>query len=322
MNYFDCTKFDYRNSDPTEIEHLTQRDKSAYKHSLLKWIQDELDHVTDRKWQIENIGIVEETGDFIRLIKEAELTYSLGAFYSTIALSGIASEDLCKYYAAKANQNDLIELTQNQRLNKLRSRSILDEDIYLALNEIRKLRNDCLHFNEDFKTRDQAALGKEALACINRLKSIYKKLFSSPISSHNPGTLIKKVIEDFAQQQASRTSFGDTLNEEEFAMKLRYFVYKELNFDIAISNPGDRVVHTGLFQIIDTDLTTAPKEITLQPDSSFQYVTIDVNEDNIQKLRELDLHEGDTIYASIYSVLDHQGISAIWHLERFERADS
>lgn len=189
MNYFDCTKFDYRNSDPTEIEHLTQRDKSAYKHSLLKWIQDELDHVTDRKWQIENIGIVEETGDFIRLIKEAELTYSLGAFYSTIALSGIASEDLCKYYAAKANQNDLIELTQNQRLNKLRSRSILDEDIYLALNEIRKLRNDCLHFNEDFKTRDQAALGKEALACINRLKSIYKKLLNRPwFPRHSPSS--------------------------------------------------------------------------------------------------------------------------------------
>ena len=317
MRYFDCTKFDYRDADTSDIEQLIERDKSAYKHSLLTWIQIELGSIADRKWQIENIGIVEETGDFIRLIKEAELTYSLGAFYSTIALSGIASEDLCKYFAAKANQNDLLDITQYERLKKLKSRSALSEDTYRAFDAIRKLRNDCLHFNEDFKARDQKALGADALASINSLKSIYKKLFPASKTTYKPGEVITKVIEDFAKQQASKTSFGDTLNQEEFTMKLRYFMDRELDIDIAISDPGDIVSQTGLFRIDEIDLDITPNEITLQHIPSGQYVIVDLTENDIEKIRTNNIHEGEMVFASLYSVLDHQGISADWYFESF-----
>jgi len=107
MRYFDCTKFDYEKLQQAQSDELIARDKKAYKHSFIKWISDEIEGIVERKWQIDNIGIVEETGAFIKLIKEAELSYSLGAYYSSIALVGVASEDLCRYFSDRAGLPEL-----------------------------------------------------------------------------------------------------------------------------------------------------------------------------------------------------------------------
>jgi len=317
MRYFDCTKFDYKNITAEESKALTKRDKSAYKHSFTTWINNEIEQITERKWQIDNIGVVEETGDFIRLIKEAELTYALGAFYSTIALTGIASEDLCKYFAKKTGHIDLQSLTQHVRLQKLKERGELSEETHKAFDAIRIVRNDCLHFNDDFKTRDQSTLGAEALNCINSLKAIYKELFSPSNSQYKSGEIITKIIEDFARQQVYKTSFGDTLNQEEFTMKLRYFMAKELQIDVAISNPGDKITQTDLFRIEEIDFEVTPKEITLHHIPLGIYTTIDLADEDIKKIQDLGLSEDDTIFASIYSILNHQGMSATWYFETF-----
>ncbi|MFK3602288.1 hypothetical protein HFV06_01355 [Pseudomonas fluorescens] len=317
MRYFDCTKFDYKDADTDELANLIERDKSAYKYSFKTWVNSEIDKITDRKWQINNIGIVEETGDFIRLIKEAELTYSLGAFYSTIALTGIASEDLCKYYAIKINHPDLAGLTQHVRLQKLKDRGELSETTHKAFDAIRIIRNECLHFNDDFKIRDHNSLATEALNCINSLKAIYKELFAASNTSYKTGEIITRIIEDFAHQQTYKTSFGDTLNQEEFTMKLRYFMADELKLDIAISDPGDKVSQAGFFRVEEIDLESSPKETTLRHIPSYQYVIVDLTEENIAQISTLDISEGETIFASIYSILDHQGISAAWRFEKF-----
>jgi hypothetical protein len=317
VRYFDCTRFDYKNVAGEDITALVERDKSAYKYSFTTWINNEIEQITERKWQIDNIGVVEDTGDFIRLIKEAELTYALGAFYSTIALTGIASEDLCKYFAKRTSHIDLQNATQHVRLQKLKERGELSEETHKAFDAIRIIRNDCLHFNDDFKTRDQNTLGAEALNCINSLKAIYKNLFSSSNSQYKPGEIITKIIEDFAHQQVYKTSFGDTLNQEEFTMKLRYFMAEELQIDIAISNPGDKVTQTDLFRIEEIDFEVTPKEITLHHIPLGTYTTIDLTDEDIKKIQELDLSEDDTIFASIYSILNHQGISATWYFETF-----
>ncbi|MBB1606116.1 MULTISPECIES: hypothetical protein [unclassified Pseudomonas] len=317
MRYFDCTRFDYKSVAGEDITALVERDKSAYKHSFATWINNEIEQITERKWQIDNIGVVEEAGDFIRLIKEAELTYALGAFYSTIALTGIASEDLCKYFAKRTSHIDLQNATQHVRLQKLKERGELSEETHKAFDAIRIIRNDCLHFNDDFKTRDQNTLGAEALNCINSLKAIYKELFSPSNSQYKSGEIITKIIEDFAHQQVYKTSFGDTLNQEEFAMKLRYFMAEELKIDVAISNPGDKVTQTDLFRIEEIDFEVTPKEITLHHIPLGIYTTIDLTDEDIKKIQELDLSEGDTIFASIYSILNHQGMSATWYFETF-----
>ncbi|QXH65834.1 DUF4145 domain-containing protein [Pseudomonas asgharzadehiana] len=321
MRYFDCTKFDYKNADKDDVARLVERDKSAYKYSFRAWIENEIDSITERKWQIDNIGIVEEAGDFIRLIKEAELTYSLGAFYSTISLAGIASEDLCKYFANLNNQKDLLEITQFKRLEKLKERGVITPQSHDDFDAIRKIRNDCLHFNDDFKSRNRNELNAEALVCLNKLKSIYKALFSVLNTKYKKGELISKIIEDFARQQVYRTSFGDTLNQEEFTMKLRYFMAEELDIDVAIAGSGQKITQVDIFRIDEIDLQITPNEMTITHTNSGLPFIVDLTSKDVSQLFEMELSEGEKIFASIYSILNHQGMTATWYFEGFLRID-
>nr|WP_314527198.1 hypothetical protein [uncultured Pseudomonas sp.] len=100
-------------------------------------------------------------------------------------------------------------------------------------------------------------------------------------------------------------------------MKLRYFMADELKLDIAISDPGDKVSQAGFFRVEEIDLESSPKEITLRHIPSCQYVIVDLTEENIAQISTLDISESETIFASIYSILDHQGISAAWSFDKF-----
>ena len=317
MRYFDCTKFDYQKFGIKETEELALRDKNAYKHSFLSWVNNEIDSIVERKWQIENIGVVDETGDFIRLIKESELSYSLGAYYSVIALVGVASEDLCKYFANKKGHSSLVEKTQFVRVNELKSLGVIDESLFDKFDYIRKIRNDALHFNEDFKSKDRAELKSDALICLNKLKQIYKTLFSTFNKNRKKEESITQLIKDFAKQTAYDTSFGDTLNIEEFTMKLRYFMTDEFEMDIAISESGSLIERAGLFSVLELDLSSSPKEITLSDESVGGIVVVDLTDDNAIKITNEKVKEKSRIIASIHSITDHQGITATWNLDSF-----
>jgi len=317
MRYFDCTKFDYQKFGIEESDELVLRDKNAYKHSFLSWVNNEIDNIVERKWEIENIGVVEETGDFIRLIKESELSYSLGAYYSVIALVGVACEDLCKYFANKKGYSSLIKKTQCIRVKELKSLGVIDNSLFDKFDYIRKIRNDSLHFNEDFKSKDRIDLKIDALICLNKLKEIYKTLFSSFNASHVKGESIKQLIKDFAQQTAFDTSFGDTLNQEEFTMKLRYFMADEFDMDIAISESGSLIKRGGIFTVLELDLTSSPKEMTLSDRAVGSFVVVDLTNENAKNLVSAKVKENSSIVASIYSTTDHQGITAAWNLDSF-----
>lgn len=317
MRYFDCTKFDYEKLQQAQSDELIARDKKAYKHSFMKWISDEIDGITERKWQINNIGIVEETGAFIKLIKEAELSYSLGAYYSSIALVGVASEDLCRYFSDRAGLPELVDKTQFIRVSELKKKNIINSTLADDFDFIRKIRNDCLHFNEGFKAKDSNKLKTDALLCVNKLKSIYKSLFSSFNKNHEKGKLIDRVIEDFAKQQAYGASFGDTLNQEEFSMKLRYFMASEFNLDTAIAEEGCKVIQFGRFSIEEIDLEIEPKEITVRHCISNLPFIVDLTESDIKFIAEKNIEEGSDIVGQIYSITNHQGMTATWHLDGF-----
>ena len=321
MRYFDCTKFDYKKFKIDDSHELIERDKAAYKHSFTKWVTSEIDNIVERKWEIENIGVVDETGDFIRLIKEAELSYSLGAYYSTIALIGVASEDLCKYFSDKQGYSNLLSKTQFERVNQLKSLGAITDKLFDKFDSIRVIRNDCLHFNQGFKSKDRATLRQEAVNCINDLKSIYKTLFSSFNGTYKTGTLTTSVIEDFAKQMASQTSFGDTLNSEEFTMKLRYFMADEFDIDIAITDSDSLVNSTSIFVVKDIDIDTEPKEIGLLDIRLNQHVVVDISDEDVIKLNSAGVNKDSKIIARITSLTNHQGVSATWNLESFYVAD-
>lgn len=319
MRYFDCTKFDYKKFNLGETEELLERDKMAFKHSFQQWVNSEIDEIVERKWEIENIGVVDETGDFIRLIKEAELSYSLGAYFSTIALVGVASEDLCQYFSEKSGHDNLAKKSQFERVKKLNELGIISSEISNKFDKIRSIRNDCLHFNDGFKSKSRDDLKSEAIECINDLKSIYKQLFSSFNGSYKLGSLTTSVIEDFARQMTNQTSFGDTLNTEEFSMKLRYFMASEFDMDIAVANSGAQAERIGMFKVEDIDCIE-PMEIDLLDLTLGHHVIVDLTKKDLVKLKEQCIEVDTKVIASITSTTNHQGITADWQLKNIYRA--
>ncbi|MGF1679677.1 DUF4145 domain-containing protein [Photobacterium minamisatsumaniensis] len=317
MRYFDCTKFDYKKFKIDEYSSLIERDKLSYKHSFTKWVNSEIDNIVERKWEIENIGVVDETGGFIRLIKESELSYSIGAYYSTIALVGVACEDLCKYFADKKGYTSLIKKSQFERVNELKSLKVINDELFDKFDVVRKIRNDCLHFNNDFKSKHRSDLKIDALNCINNMKYIYKSLFSSFNGTYKKGELTTSIISDFAKQMTNDTSFGDTLNAEEFTMKLRYFMADEFNIDIAISDCGSLIQRVGLFSIDEIDIQVEPKELGLIDLRVGHPVIVDLSDSDVARLENEGVVEGNKILASLSSITDHQGITAAWRLDNF-----
>ena len=116
--YIDSRKFDYSQFESSEARKLTKRDQSFTKDVYKKWIEDNLDEIVERQWEINDIGAVETVGDFVKLLKEAEFTYSIGAYISSIALIGVCAEDLCRFFSVSAGHN-LDDKSQYLRTKKL-----------------------------------------------------------------------------------------------------------------------------------------------------------------------------------------------------------
>ena len=83
-----------------------------------------------------------KSGDFIKLIKEAEFSYTLGAYYSAIALVGVASEDLTKFLAISLDKTNLNKKNQDDRLKEFKKLGVINEETYENLDFIRKMANE------------------------------------------------------------------------------------------------------------------------------------------------------------------------------------
>lgn len=73
--YVDAKKFDYSRFSYPDADRLIERDKQAARIAYKKWIEEGVSAIVERQWEIDDIGAVEQTGDFIKLLKEAEFTY-------------------------------------------------------------------------------------------------------------------------------------------------------------------------------------------------------------------------------------------------------
>ena len=68
--YIDSKKFDYSKLSYHDSDRLVERDKQFVKDAYLKWVQSSVDEIVDRQWEVDDIGVVKQSGEF---------TYSLGA---------------------------------------------------------------------------------------------------------------------------------------------------------------------------------------------------------------------------------------------------
>lgn len=301
--YIDFHKYNYDLVSAGKKAEYIERDKESYKQVLQKWFGDNLDNIVERKWEINEIHYLKNISDFIKLIREAEQLYELGFFTSCTALVGVASEDFLKYLANSLGKPQYVRLTQYDRLNNLKNDNLISESTHTLLDSIRSIRNDCLHYNQNFKQKSVDELKGDALTALNNLKDTLKDILgeSSAISSN-----------DFTSIITGIGSGDDIKNTDEIAVKVKNAVSHLLKFPIAFDPKTKLQVQTTIFKVLEVDIDF--DEITLQDSRNGMPVIVEFPESERTYYKDKQLKEDDMVAATVFSIVDNNGLTAEWRL--------
>jgi len=304
--YIDFHKYNYDLVPEEQRESFSNRDKVAYKNILKKWIENNSEKIIERKWEVEDIEYLSEVSDFIKLIREAESLYELGFFTGCIALIGVSAEDFLKYLTIKLGKPQYENQTQYNRSNNLLTDGLITQEIFDLLDNIRKIRNDCLHYNQDFKAKNRDELKTDALTVLNDLKSILKTILgvSSSLSSKDYLDLIKELSDPESE---------DSRNFDEIKMKLRNASSHILKFPIAFEPNRELVVKQDYFLIREIDFEMKETTITASLYEPGATVIVELNDDVIEHINKSGISENDTIYAAIFSQPNELGMTEEWN---------
>ena len=298
--YIDFHKYNYDLVPADKKADYIKRDQESYKLVLQKWFSDNLDNIVQRKWEITEIHYLKNISDFIKLIREGEQLYELGFFTSCIALVGVASEDFLKYLAISLGKPQYESQTQFNRLNNLLNDNLISTTTHSLLDNIRQIRNDCLHYNQNFKQKSNDDLKNDALTALNNLKETLKSI----IGGTNPNDLIS-VIEGIG-------AGDDIKNTDEIAIKVKNAVSHLLKFPLAFDPETKTQVRTSIFTIkeIDEDFD----EISLQDLNNGLIAIVEYPKSYRKYYQSKNLSENDTVIATLFSALDQNGLTAEWKL--------
>jgi hypothetical protein len=311
--------------DASQLDKYVQRDKNAYKRVLKQWIEESLDSITERKWEIEEIGYLKEVSDFIKLIKEGETLFELGFYTSCIALIGVSSEDFSKYLSLKLGRNNHIQdvdrhgrnvdISQFNRLKLQLNETILTQEQYDLLDEIRKKRNDCLHYNQNFKTKDNADLKQDALVCLNNLKKTLKDLLGT---TNQPN---EKELLDIISEIAKGVGL-DVKNKDEMRSKVRNAMSHLFEFNVAFDTKKKYDIKNDYFLIKEIDFDN--DETTLAPilKNPGLFVIVELSDREKDIFTKLELKENDTIWATLYSTISDLGMTEEWYFVDIRKEDN
>ena len=315
--YIDYRKFNYSkyglDKGKTKRE---KRDKTYFKKNFINWVKENIEDVANRQWEIDDIGFIERSGEFIKLIKEAEFCYSIACYTSAIALSGVASEDLSRFYSSLCGKN-YDNLEQYNRTNNLLQDGLISQNIHDLLHEIRGIRNDCLHFNEGFKQKDKSELKNDALKAINNLKLIYKELIGQSEDREFNFENLNKIISNLASEASGDS--GEVLNVGDVISRIRNIFSDFTGIDLSIETNHKKIIKESLYKILEIDMHIEPPEITLQDESAGTSVIVDLTSDNIEKIKQQQIQRGDIVIASIVSELNEIGMSTSWNCRSIEK---
>lgn len=298
--YIDFHKYNYDLVPADKKADYIKRDQESYKQVLQKWFNDNLENVVQRKWEINEIHYLKNISDFIKLIREGEQLYELGFFTGCIALVGVASEDFLKYLAISLGKPQYETQTQFNRLNNLLNDNLISSTTHTLLDNIRQIRNDCLHYNQNFKQKSNEDLKNDALTALNNLKDTLKSI----IGGSNLNDLIS-VIEGIG--------VGDDIkNTDEIAIKVKNAVSHLLKFPIAFDPKTKIQIRTSIFKIKEIDEEF--DEISLQDLDNGFIAIVEYPESERTHYQSKQLSENDTVIATLTSVLDQNGLTAEWKL--------
>lgn len=299
--YINFHKYNYELEKESVRAAFEERDKLAYKEILHKWLESNLDEFVARKWEIEEIYYLEKISDFIKLLREAENLYELGFYTGCIALIGVSSEDFARYYSIEKGKPNYEHLSQFERLKKLKNDGLIADSVYSNLDNIRKVRNDCLHYNQSFKQKPELDLKADALTVLNSLKSALKELV---------GTKPTADVNEFLAITKELAMSKDVRNFDELLLKQRNAFSHLFNFSQAQHPDIKHQVEWGAFEVLAVD----DDEIDLKSIFSGFIVCVDLDENSRENISELQILKGDVIFAQVESAIDNLGQSGIWHL--------
>ena len=299
--YIDFHKYNYQLVPEDQVNDYKNRDKESYKSLLTKWFEDSLDDFVERKWEIEEIHYLKNISDFIKLVREAEQLFELGFYTGCISLVGVSSEDFCRYLSVQLGKPQYESQTQFNRINNLKSDGLISDATHTLLDDIREIRNDCLHYNQNFKQKNNEELKSDALTALNNLKTTLKNLIG----------------ENEADYQADLTSVisgigaGDDIRAtEEIAIKVKNAVSHLLKFPIAFDPSSQIQIKTSAFEILEID--EGFDEISLKDLTNQMIVIVEFPEKEREYYQGKELREGDTVSATLISVIDQNGLTAEW----------
>lgn len=319
--YINFHKFNYSTVPLGEQERYEERDKEAYKEVLRDWFNSNINNFVDRKWEIEEIYYLKEIGDFIKLIKEAESLYELGFFTSCIALIGVSAEDFSKYISLKNNRSTHItdtytsgrrrgqtfDISQFNRLQMQLDENIFNQHTYNLLNEIRGIRNDCLHYNQNFKQKSTDDLKVDALKALNNLKSVLKNNIGSNVDPND----FKEIMDELMKHENNR-------GFEEIVWKQKNMFSHLFQFSTTQDPSVQQVIKINFFKVTDLDddeieLTELEKNSQAGVNS---LVWVDIDDIGKELISTNLIKKDDYVFAEVYSNVSPDGQTREWYLRK------
>jgi len=140
--------------------------------------------------------ITYEIGMYSDLLKIARKTYIYGLYYATVSMIGVTAErfafELSKKLRFSVNNNPVSKkelfgdnLSQGKRLKMLLKANIITQDVFIKLNQIRKIRNRYIH-PEKKNTQNI-----DGIKILNLMIEILQSRFSEKFEFKN-GKIIKR----------------------------------------------------------------------------------------------------------------------------------
>ncbi len=309
--YIDSKKFDYKKFSYPDADRLIERDKKVAQDAYCEWFNNSVADIVERQWEIDDVGAIEQVGDFIKLLKEAEFTYAIGAFTSSIALVGICAEDLCRFFSISAGHN-LDSQTQFDRVNTLLSLGTISQEIADKFYIIRGLRNDRLHYNQGFKQKDTNSLKTDALNALSLVKGIYAEILGVIDYQTVDPSKLSQMINTIAGEATSREV--GALGIDEAVSRTRNLFARAFGIDLSMNNLGSPVYKTSIYKVEEIDAESNPIELTLRDIIVGFYVIVDLTADELKQIESSNIREGDIVAASMISIPNNLELTGTWRL--------
>lgn len=182
---------------------------------------------------------------------------------------------------------------------------VITSDIKDALHTVRKLRNDCMHYNNSFKKLSEEKLEQHAFDMI-----VQYKVCLTPLAVKIDDRSEKELISDYVKTKKS--------NLREYLYKHRNILYQAKNVNLQIDPHVDNMVFVSVYFIDEIDISELFHEMTLIDLKRPCPVVVDLTLPQCEMVKSLKLEEGNLITATLVSAVSSIGQTEEWLLLKIE----